>query len=48
MIIGLGIDIVEHKRINERSIMRFLSDNEKNQYNILSNEQAKVNFLASR
>jgi|SRR5690625_2158148 len=54
MIHGIGIDIIELKRIrqalfkNERFIDRILSEREKRQYFHLEKEQRKLEFLAGR
>lgn len=49
---GIGIDIVEFKRIrenmNERFIKRILSDEELLIFNKFTNEHRKVEFLAGR
>lgn len=49
-IIGVGIDIIENRRIkqNENFINRILHEKEKNIYKNIADKKSKINFLASR
>lgn len=48
MILGIGVDICQNKRVSERIIDRVLSDEEKSRYNTFSNETRRLEFLSGR
>ncbi len=50
MILGMGIDLVELKRMkkDERFIQRILSDDEMSVYQTITHEETKLTFLGGR
>lgn len=50
MILGIGIDLVELKRMkkDERFVKRILSDDEFNVYDNITHEETKLTFLGGR
>lgn len=48
MILGIGVDVCQNKRVSKRIIDRVLSEEEKSRYLSFSNERRKLEFLSGR